>query len=69
MYRFGDKVVVEKNLIGVVVKARRIGNTKQFVYDVYVQIYNGIKTYTQNEIIMYRPPYESLGITEVTPEG
>lgn len=70
MYRFGDKVVVEKNLIGTVVKQRRavFGANVLTVYDVYVQIYDGIKTYTEREVRIYRPPYESLGITHTTPE-
>lgn len=52
---FGDIVVVENNLIGVIVKSwikyhkgERINN-----YDVYVRMKNGIENYKENEIERY----------------
>ena len=46
---FGDIVVVEENLIGVVCKSW-IRNNKEIYYEVYVRSYNEIKEYKEEDI-------------------
>ena len=51
---FGDIVVVEKSLIGVVVKSwGRSVNGKEPEHDVYVRMHNGIKRYKESEMQRY----------------
>lgn len=64
---FGDIVVVEEDLIGVVVKSwitysqdKKINN-----YDVYVRIHNGIKNYTENQIERYMVRHKYLDEEEL----
>lgn len=59
---FGDIVVVEESLIGVVVKCW--GGTKPN-YDVYVRIYNGIKNYTESEVERYLVRHKYLNDEEI----
>lgn len=64
---FGDIVVVEENLIGVVVKCW-IGSalTKPIrKYDVYVREYNSIKSYDENNIERYRVRHKYLSKEEL----
>lgn len=57
IYNFGDIVVVEDTLIGVVVKCwERVHGTMQhtvtlnYYYEVYVRSYNGIKEYGEEDV-------------------
>ena len=47
---FGEKVVVENGLIGVVVKAWYHVDTKKYTYEVYVRYYNSILIYEEKEL-------------------
>lgn len=59
-YCFGDIVVVEENLIGVVVKS---WTNKS--HDVYVRVYNSIKTYQESEIQRYMVRHKYLNEEEL----
>ncbi len=65
---FGDIVVVEGDLIGVVVKSwetySSTGN-KYYNYDVYVRNYNTIKNYQESEIERYRVRHKELNEEEI----
>lgn len=64
---FGDIVVVEENLIGVVVKCW-IGSALTNPirkYDVYVREYNMIKEYDENNIERYRVRHKYLNEEEI----
>lgn len=61
---FGDIVVVEGNLIGVVVKSWINGKTGNR-YDVYVRMENGIKDYQENEIQRYMVRHKYLDDEEL----
>lgn len=62
---FGDIVVVDNDLIGVVVKCwESINPQKTFTYDVYVRLYNGIKQYSQDEIQRYMVRHKYLSEEE-----
>ena len=50
---FGDIVVVEEELIGVVVKSWKDIKNKKFTYEVYVRSYNNIITYDEDKIERY----------------
>ena len=50
---FGDIVVVEKGLIGVVVKSWISADSRQHTYEVYVRMFNGIKTYDEEHMERY----------------
>lgn len=59
---FGDIVVVEENLIGVVVKSwvtYSNGNTIRN-YDVYVRMHNSIKNFSENQIERYMVRHKYL---------
>ena len=62
---FGDIVVVEGNLIGVVVKSwiniTKGGNS----YEVYVRMKNKIETYREDEIERYRVRHKYLDDEEL----
>lgn len=65
---FGDIVVVEESLIGVVVKCW-IGSALTDPirkYDVYVREYNTIKQYDENNIKRYRVRHKYLNEEELT---
>jgi hypothetical protein len=49
MFNFGNIVVVENDLVGVVVKCWE-GNLIGYNYDVYVRSLNSIKNYPEGEI-------------------
>lgn len=49
---FGDIVIVEGNLIGVIVKSW-ISSQRGHEYEVYVRMRNGIKTYYESDIERY----------------
>lgn len=59
---FGDIVVVEGNLIGVVVKSWiSIENN----YDVYVRSYNRILNYPESDIEKYMVRHKELNVEEM----
>lgn len=59
---FGDIVVVEGNLIGVVVKSWiSIENN----YDVYVRSYNRILNYPESDIERYMVRHKELNVEEM----
>lgn len=63
-FLFGDIVVVENNLIGVVVKSwqsTKRGNH----YEVYVRNYNGIEEYDECEIERYKVRHKELNEEEM----
>lgn len=47
---FGDIVLVENGLIGVVVKNWYHVDTKKFTYEVYVRYYSSIGIYEEEEV-------------------
>jgi hypothetical protein len=57
---FGDIVVVEENLIGVVVKSWEDGE-----HDIYVREYNGIRGYKEDEIQRYMVRHKYLNDEEL----
>lgn len=63
-FLFGDIVVVEDNLIGVIVKSwesLKHGN----YYEVYVRNYNGIKEYDEKDIERYKVRHKELNEEEM----
>lgn len=62
-YLFGDIVVVEENLIGVIVKtwAAKDG----YKYEVYVRSYNSIKEYPEYDIARYQVRHKELDEQEL----
>lgn len=63
---FGDIVVVEENLIGVVVKcwvSRLQGNSPS--YDIYVRNYNTIENYPENKVERYMVRHKYLNEEEI----
>lgn len=63
-YCFGDIVVVEEVLIGVVVKTW-IRNNEKIIYEVYVRNLNGIKEYEEDEIQRYMVRHKELNEEEI----
>ena len=63
-YCFGDIVVVEEILIGVVVKSW-IRNNEKIIYEVYVRDFNCIKKYEENEIQRYMVRHKELSEEEI----
>lgn len=63
LYLFGDIVVVEKSLIGVVVKTWE--NKYGFYYEIYVRSLNAIKEYTEENVERYRVRHKELNAEEV----
>lgn len=61
---FGDIVVVEDTLLGVVVKVW-IGRQKKSTYEVYVRSFNCIKNYTRDEIERYAVRHKELNEEEI----
>lgn len=71
-FLFGDIVVVENELIGVVVKTWEETNLKGVVvpckgyqYEVYVRSYNKIIDYDEDEIDRYRVRHKELNEEEL----
>ena len=64
---FGDIVVVEGNLIGVVVKSWITYSKGNEIrnYDVYVRMKNSIKNYKENEIERYMVRHKYLSEEEM----
>lgn len=63
---FGDIVVVEEDLIGVVVKCWGMSNKGNPPnYDIYVRNFNGIKNYTQSEVERYMVRHKELSEEEL----
>jgi len=61
---FGDIVVVEDNLIGVVVKSW-CKNNKDLYYEVYVRDYSIIKEYAEGDIERYMVRHKELSEEEM----
>ena len=59
---FGDIVVVEGNLIGVVVKS---WISRENNYDVYVRSYNRILNYPESDIERYMVRHKELNVEEM----
>lgn len=64
---FGDIVVVEGNLIGVVVKSWVTYSKENTIrnYDVYVRMHNSIKNFTENQIERYMVRHKYLDEEEL----
>lgn len=63
---FGDIVVVEKSLIGVVVKSwGRSAKGKEPEHEVYVRMHNGIKRYKESEMQRYMVRHKYLDEQEL----
>ncbi len=52
-YQFGNIVIVDENLVGVIVKCWQRCDTKTNHYDIYVRSLNGIKGYEEKNIKHY----------------
>lgn len=63
-FLFGDIVVVEDNLIGVIVKSWQSINHGKY-YEVYVRNYNAIKEYDEQEIERYKVRHKELNEEEM----
>lgn len=63
-YCFGDIVVVEGILIGVVVKSW-IRNNEEIIYEVYVRNLNSIKEYKEKDIQRYMVRHKELTEEEI----
>ena len=63
LYLFGDIVVVNNFLIGVVVKTW--GDGHRFYYEIYVRSLNAIKQYREEEVERYRVRHKELNEEEV----
>ena len=69
-FLFGDIVVVEENLIGVICKSwldDPIHNKEdvKYKYDVYVRSFNSIVTYKEDEIERYKVRHKELNEEEM----
>jgi hypothetical protein len=67
-YLFGDIVVIEGDLIGVVVKSWETfsaSGEKYFNYDVYVRVSNKISNYKESEVERYRVRHKYLDEQEI----
>lgn len=62
---FGDIVVVEGYLIGVVVKCWGRCNRREGSYEVYVRIFNGIKEYNESDVQRYMVRHKYLNDEEL----
>ena len=62
---FGDIVVVEDGLIGVVVKSWCGSNNKEPNHDVYVRMVDGIKNYPESEMQRYMVRHKFLDEQEI----
>lgn len=64
-FLFGDIVVVEDNLIGVIVKSWETVLSKSRFYEVYVRSYNAIKEYPEENIERYKVRHKELNDEEM----
>lgn len=62
---FGDIVVVEKCLIGVVVKSWQGSRGREPKHDVYVRMYNAIMEYDESQIERYMVRHKYLDEQEI----
>lgn len=63
-FLFGDIVVVEDYLIGVIVKSWH-SSVRGYYYEVYVRNYNKIKEYDEKDIERYRVRHKELNEEEM----
>ena len=63
LYLFGDIVVVEENLIGVIVKTWE--GKEGYYYEVYVRMRNGIFEYDEKDVQRYRVRHKYLDEQEL----
>lgn len=63
LFLFGDIVVVENLLIGVVVKTRE--DKHGFYYEIYVRSLNSIKEYREEAVERYRVRHKELNKEEL----
>ena len=63
-FLFGDIVVVEKSLIGVIVKSWE-SNKRGNYYEVYVRNYNKIVEYDEKDIDRYKVRHKELNQEEL----
>lgn len=64
-YTFGDIVVVDNNLIGVVVKSWGRSSIRHIHHEVYIRTYNGIKDYEEDEMERYLVRHKELNEEEM----
>ena len=65
-FLFGDIVVVDEILIGVIVKSWDGSQyDRGFFYDVYVRVYNAIREYDEADIDRYRVRHKYLNEEEL----
>lgn len=64
-YCFGDIVVVDGNLIGVVVKSWEDIRTHEMTHEVYVRMVNRIVEYKESEMQRYMVRHKYLDDTEL----
>lgn len=62
---FGDIVVVENSLIGVVVKSWSSTRQRETNHDVYVRMYNEIREYNESEMERYMVRHKYLDDQEI----
>ena len=62
-YLFGDFVIVEENLVGIVLKTWQ--EKTGYTYEVYVRSFNTIKDYEESEIERYKVRHKELDETEL----
>lgn len=63
-FLFGDIVVVDGNLIGVVVKSWKSPNRCNY-YEVYVRSYNRVNAYDERDIERYKVRHKELNEEEM----
>lgn len=63
-FLFGDIVVVEDNLIGVIVKSWK-STVRGYYYDVYVRNYNCIIEFDEDDIERYKVRHKELNDEEM----
>lgn len=66
-FTFGDIVIVEDNLIGVVVKSweKSTMGTRPAHHEVYVRSFNGIREYNEDEMRRYMVRHKELDEDEM----
>lgn len=64
-YAFGDIVIVEKNLIGVIVKSWTPIKNFEMKHEVYVREYNSIVEYPEDKIQRYLVRHKYLSEEEI----
>lgn len=64
-YLFGDIVVIDKYLIGIILKTWKSLTTGRFNYEVYVRNFNSIKDYTESNVKRYQVRHKELSEEEL----